>query len=308
MSAPAAERAGYLHPSYAASLEEFGTPRPLPACGGFVLERPIEGTPHRDAMSCYPLFAAADWRRLPEDVEALGKDLVSLAVVTDPFAACDETLLRSAFPDRVTPFKRHFVADLARPFREFVSRHHRYYAARALEQVRVERCAEPSARLEEWTALYAHLARRHGLDGIKAFSRAAFAAQMRVPGLVMLRAAAGEDTVAAHLWYVQGDVAYSHLAAAGERGYDLMAAYALYWFALETFTGQVRWIHFGAAAGLGDDPRDGLARFKRGWSTETRPAYFCGRVFRPDLYREILERRGLADGAYFPAYRAGEFA
>jgi hypothetical protein len=40
---------GYLRPGYAESLE-FGTPRELPRCGGWVLERQIPGFPDQDAM------------------------------------------------------------------------------------------------------------------------------------------------------------------------------------------------------------------------------------------------------------------
>ena len=66
--------------------------------------------------------------------------------------------------------------------------------------------------------LYAHLTERHGITGIRAFSRAAFARQLAVPGLVMFRAAAAGETVGLHLWYVQDDVAYGHLGATSPRG------------------------------------------------------------------------------------------
>ena len=34
---------GYLHPNYAQSLAEFGKPRELTNCGGWILEREIPG-------------------------------------------------------------------------------------------------------------------------------------------------------------------------------------------------------------------------------------------------------------------------
>src|SRR3990172_4731763 len=74
---------GYLHPGHAASLAEFGTPRPLPHSGGWLLERTIPGSESRDAMGCYPLFACRDWSRLPMDLEDLARDLVSVSLVTD---------------------------------------------------------------------------------------------------------------------------------------------------------------------------------------------------------------------------------
>ena len=62
---------GYAHPAYAHSLAEFGSPRPLPRSGGWLLERPIPGSPYRDAMGCYPLFAAQDWSRLYSDLDEI---------------------------------------------------------------------------------------------------------------------------------------------------------------------------------------------------------------------------------------------
>src|SRR5215510_12316622 len=111
---------GYAHADYAAALAEFGSPRLLPGCGGWILERPIPRTPYRDAMGCYPLFACPDWPRLRDDLETLGDDLVSLAVVADPFGEHDPAYLRTCFPDVVVPFKEHLVVDLARSPGTFV--------------------------------------------------------------------------------------------------------------------------------------------------------------------------------------------
>ena len=296
---------GYSHPAYAASLSEFGVPRKLPKCGGHILVRGIPGTSYQDAMGPYPLFACRDWSRLPEDLEDLGEDLVSLALVTDPFGDYDEDLLNRCF-DVVRPFKQHFVADLAVPRDSIVSKHHRYYARKAVGEVRVEECEEPKRFLNEWTSLYENLTDRHGLGGIQAFSKESFSKQLEVPGVVMFRAVAANETVGMHLWYVSGEVAYSHLAASSGRGYGMMAAYALHWFAIERFAGRLASLDLGAGAGIGRDS-NGLSRFKKGWSTGTRTAYFCGRIFDPDTYAELSRRVGPSRTGYFPAYRSGEF-
>ncbi len=298
------DASGYAHPGYTASLSEFGTPRFLPGSGSHVLERDIPDTIHRDAMGPYPLFACRDWSGLREDLDDI-EDLVSLAVVTDPFGNYDERLLHRCF-DTVRPFKEHFVTDLKLPADDIVSKHHRYYARKSLEKVRVEECAEPVRFLDAWTGLYAGLAERHGLAGIQAFSREAFARQLRLPGVVMLRAVSDEETVSIHLWYESDGVAYSHLAASSPRGYGLMASYALYRFALERFADRVRWLDLGAGAGAGKEP-GGLDRFKKGWSTGTRTAYLCGRVFDREAYAKLSEG-SVAATTYFPAYRAGELA
>jgi lipid II:glycine glycyltransferase (peptidoglycan interpeptide bridge formation enzyme) len=145
------------------------------------------------------------------------------------------------------------------------------------------------------------------LKGIKAFSKTAFAAQLRIPGMVMLRATYEGKTVGAHLWYPHGDVVHSHLAAVNPLGYELMASYALHWFALQSFTGEVRWLNIGSGSGLAAQDGGGLAQFKRGWATGTRTAYFCGRIFNHSKYQEILATRRIRANDYFPAYRHGEF-
>jgi hypothetical protein len=48
---------GYMHPQYARSLAEFGIPRKLPRCRGWILQRQIPDFPHYDGMGCYPFLS-----------------------------------------------------------------------------------------------------------------------------------------------------------------------------------------------------------------------------------------------------------
>jgi hypothetical protein len=297
---------GYRHPSYAASLAEFGEPRQLPSSGGWILIREVPGHTERDAMGCYPLFACENWAALGEDLDALAGAVVSLALVPDPFGDFESTDLEDWF-SIVRPFKQRYVVDLASDIESFVSQHHRRNARRALERVTVERCAEPQEWLDTWDSLYGMLVQRHGLRGIHAFSRAAFAEQLAVPGLAMFRAENEDGVVAMTLWYVHGDVAHYHLGATTSEGYDARANFALFWRAIETFAADgVRTLDLGGGAGVGGG-QDGLTRFKEGWSTGTVPSYFCGKILDPPAYDQ-LSTEGSAEGDYFPAYRRGEFA
>lgn len=299
---------GYQHPLYAASLAEFGVPLELPRCQGWLLERPVENSATRDAMGCYPVFSCGDWTGLAADLAGLASRLVSVVLVSDPFGDYDEALLRSCF-DRVMAFKEHYVADLEQRWERFTSATHRKFARRARRKMQIELCAEPARYLDEWCVLYEEFAARKGISGIRAFSRASFARQLTVPGLVMFRASDGDETLGLDLWYVQGDVAQGHLVAVSDRGYELQAAYALKMALLEYFQGRVRWVNFGGTPGPGNDAVDGLAAFKRGWSSGTRTAWLCGRVLNASAYAELARARGLEpDILYFPAYRKGEFA
>lgn len=297
---------GYRSDPYASSLAEFGHPRRLERSGGWVLVRPIPGSGDRDAMGCYPLFACRDWFALGDDLAGLG-DLVSLVLVADPFGDVSPEWLDGCFNRGAIPFKRHHIVELGPPVEHLASSHHRRNARKALDLLEIERIEDPTRLLDDWLRLYGVLVARHGIRGIAAFSSQSFARQFEVPGLVAFRAEAGGETVGMLLWFIMGDVAYYHLGAYDEAGYTRNASFALFWRAIEWFTGRVRWLDLGAGAGLGDGS-GGLDRFKQGWATGTRTAYLCRHIFQPDRYEALAVARGTEDALFFPSYRAGEFS
>jgi len=301
---------GYSHPGYAASLADFGRPRALPRSSGWLLERSIADTPYRDAMGCYPLFACRDWSKLDLDLEELGSELVSVAIVADPFGDHNAAQLRKSFPTLVTPFKEHLVTDLSRSPESIVAAPHRRKARKALDCLNVERYDDATRFINEWIELYSNLIRRHDIRGLAAFSETSFRAQLAVPGVSMFRASVDNETVGMTLWYTDREVAYYHLGAYSELGYELEASFALFWRALEYFSSQrLQWLDLGAGAGISaQDHSDGLTRFKRGWATGTRTAYFCGRICDHSKYDDAMRRRSVTATNYFPAYRKGEFA
>jgi Acetyltransferase (GNAT) domain len=294
--------AGYRHRRYAQSFFETGTCVELPACGGWVVRRTIPRTRFNDAMGCYPLFCCGDWSALPSDLASL-EGLISLTLVTDPFANVDIELLSNVF-DVVRPFKQHHVAEAARAEDVPTTRHHCRNVRRARRAVRVEEC-DAAAHLDEFVELYGVLRRRHRISGISAFSRDAIERQLQVPGIVGFRATAGGALAGIHLWYVDGDVAFAHLGATNALGYATMASYALYAFAIERLSARVRWLDLGAAPGIDRAGQSqGLDEFKRGFATTARPVFLCGKIFDRERYDQLA---GLHDmRAYFPAYRADD--
>jgi hypothetical protein len=295
----------YSAPAYAACQRGLGDPVELERCGGWVLRRPIPGSDLEDAMGCYPLFACRAWDRLGEDVEGLRDRLVSLTLVSDPFAEFDPTSLGRTF-DVVRPFKTHFVADLNLAPERIASAHHRYEARRGLRRVEVDVCWRPRAHVDDWVDLYAQLVAYRGLNGPHALSAASFAQLFELDDVVLLRAIAGGVTVGAQILILQGDVAHAHLAAFAPAGYRLGASYALDWMAVESMRDRARWLNWGGQAGLEENPDDGLARYKRGWATHTRRAWLLGAILDPVAYAELCGG-GAASQTYFPAYRSGEF-
>lgn len=299
---------GYLHPTYAESFAEVGIPHKLPRCGGWLIKRQIPGFSNYDAMGCYPLFLCRDWSNLKEDLDDLGTELICLSIVTDPFGEFDKTYLNKCFKNRVVPYKEHYIIDLRRSPGSFVSKHHQRNSKKALQELKVEKYDNPVELLDEWNELYSTLIARHQIKGILAFSNVAFKKQLSVPGIAVFRAVYEEKTVGMLLWYIQDKIAYYHLGANDELGYKKRASFALFGFAIDYFAATgLKLLDLGAGAGVKSKSKDGLSRFKSGWSTGTSTVYFCGRVFDAKRYSEILQHKGLANNRYFPAYRKGEF-
>lgn len=300
---------GYASPEYAQAFSGSGLPLHLKNANGWLLKRAIADGSYYDAMGCYPLFSCSDWRLLGEDLNSLYGDIISLFLVTDPFGNWDEALLSTIFTTICNPYKQHYVADLSIPATAFVTPHHQRNARKALSRLSVETVVSPDEEcLNAWCKLYATLVTKHGINGLTCFSKGIFSMMMSVPGLMIFRARSDESTIGMLLWYVQGEVAYYHLGAYSEQGYKLKASFALFDAAIKYFSQNgVRWLNLGAGAGLSGSGDDGLSRFKEGWSTGTKPVFFCGQIFNHSAYDQLVAVKHPEAVNYFPAYRAGEF-
>ncbi len=294
---------GYADPRYADSMREFGEPRELPRCGGWVLVRSIPGTTYKDATGCYPLFACLNWKKLNEDIEHLGSELVSLVLVSDPFSAFVPSYMEHCF-DFVKPFKKHYVADLGHPLESVINQHHRKRSRKLLDKMEVEVCQKPSKYLDEWIQLYDNLIRRHNIKDNRIFSRKCFKTQLEIPGMVMVLCRCEGEIVGAALVLINGEYAYGHLSACSNKGYQIGASYGIKWTTLAYLRDQgIRYFDMGGAAGFKDDSHNGLAKFKRGWSNDQRTVYLCGRVFDRGKYESLCQRGETHNNDYFPAYR-----
>jgi hypothetical protein len=147
--------------------------------------------------------------------EQLRDQVVRRIVAPDPVSAPEIEVLRNSF-DHLRRYKDHFVIRTGRPLGTFVSKSHRRHASKALRRVEVELCEEPWRHAEEFDRLFGVLAARHQIRGLRRFSRAAFARQLTLPGVVMFRASANGRTIGLDTWYVQGNCAQGHLVALDE--------------------------------------------------------------------------------------------
>jgi hypothetical protein len=297
---------GYLNPLYARSFSDFGEPLYLKHSKGWAIKRKIPNTPYYDAMGTYPLFFCEDWHGLSSDFDALKNDLLSITFVVDPFTEPYLDKFKYAL-DIFTPFKEHYLLDLSSPLEETISENKRRNSKRALRKLHVELDIAPTINLQEWLTLYGFLIKRHHINDIRAFSPSSFAHQISIPNTHFFKAIYKGRIVGGNLFYIQGDIAYAHLSAFTDEGYELGAAYAIKWIAVNYFTDKVKWINFGGGTGQSGDKNSGLDLFKSGWSNITRKSYLCGKILDRTLYENIVIKTNTSESKWFPAYREGEF-
>ncbi len=299
---------GYGNSLYAAAMADGGRVVELPKSGGRIIVRDVPGQTARDAMAPYPFLTCRSWRDLAADLANLSDPLVSLVAVTGPFADTSEAELGQAFRTFVRPYKPHFVIDLAQPLESIADPHHLGCARHARKTVQTELCSDPTAHVEDWLRLYAVLTERHGISGANLMSAQSLQRQFAVPGLRLFRAHCAGRTIGMIAVMEMHPFACFHLGAYDEEGYRRSASYPLV-EAVITHYREAGFQHMsiGGRAGAHGKEDDGLARFKRGWSSGTRMTYLCGHIFDTQKYDALSSQLAPPETDYFPAYRAGEF-
>lgn len=292
---------GYRNRAYIDSLVDTSSVLSLEHSGGFLLQRRINSTDYSDATAPYPILSCVDWSGLKSDIDNMD-DLISVVAVTDPMGCYDELLLQDTFVDVVQPFKQHYLTDLNESPGKIIHKHHQRNIRKAQGLCHVK-IVQATDYLEQWVVLYAHLVKRHKITGTAVFSRRAFTQQLQMQDMRAMVALINDEIVGMVLWVLQDDIAYYHLGAYNDKGYVANAAFALFAYAIEYFSDQagVNQLCLGGVAGHTDDENNGLARFKRGWSTHTRQSWLCGKVLQKEIYTRLSRHQ--SDTAFFPAYR-----
>jgi len=295
---------GYLHKNYANSFECYGKPRLLESCGGYIIERAIEGTKYHDGAGIYPMFDCQDWDNLQHDMNNINDKLISLSLVANPFGKYEHNNLQNLFTDCFFPYKTHYVIDFKKQFFKAVSKNHKRNAKKAVSNLEISKVNDPGKIGSEWVMLYDELIRRHKIKHIAKFSSDSLIQQLTIPGASIFQAKLKDEIVGIIVFFVNDEIVYYHLAAYSEKGYEKCASFGIFWLALEYFSKQgFRLMNLGGGAGICEDSEDGLIRFKRGWATDTRTAYFCGKIFNKSIYKELAEKNNRIHQDFFPAYR-----
>lgn len=297
----------YSSAPYVASWSSFGRPVLLPRSGAGFLLRDVPGTSWHDLLGVHPRVQVGDVASLQADLASPpdGVEPVTAVWVFDAFTDPEQVEACFGTASVCRPFKTHHLVDLSGPIEEAVGRHHRYYGRKASRDLDIQVLTGDEARAfaSEFWSMYEVLTERHGLRGMAAMSAEVVAAQLALPGAVLVVARADDRPVGATIWLVDGERIYNHLHAMHPDGYRTRAAYGLYWQALHHARERgVVVADLGAGAGADDDPEDGLAVYKAGWATHQRQAWLVGVVLREDVNDELS---GGVDTTWFPAYRGG---
>jgi hypothetical protein len=295
MTGPAS---GYHSAAYAASLAALGRIVPLGKTGGFVIEREIAGSAAVDLMGPYPLFSCTHWDALGEALAGLGADAVSLTLVTDPFCPLSAGQLAAIFP-LCRPLHDHYLIDLDAP--PALSRHHQR-KLRGAGAVELRAGPAQASDLDDWARLYEVLIARKSIEDLRKFDRESFRHQLSVPGAHLVSAWEQGEMLGADLYYPDRGRVFAHLSAYSDTGYAQSVSYPMMGHAIEYFRGKAEFIDLG---GVPAGAASGLSEFKAGWTAVTRPSHLCGKVLNPARYAELC--KGLAETAYFPAYRQSDF-
>ena len=294
---------GYLSPGFAQSYRPFGEIVTAPQSGLGFVKRPLPGGAF-DLTGPYPYAMSANWAGLREDRAALRADgAVSVVFVADPFAA-DQVRAAAAGWALCRKFKTHYVVDLQRDWRRERPKEMRRVTRRALEAQAPHVADTPGRHAAALWALYQTTVDRFDLRGLARLCPETVARQLALPGALLVIAEDAAGLTGAQLNFHHGGTACMHLQFLSARAAARRTSYALIYATLEELERRgCRFANLGGAAGLDDDPDDGLAQYKRRWASTERVAHLCGEVLDPAAHAALCAAAGDPRTGFFPAYR-----
>jgi len=295
---------GYHSREYGNSFSAFGEIITLPASGMKLIKRNIRKDLF-DVTGLYPYSLCREWSKLGSDLSFLRElGAVSIVFVASPFCAME---LEKIIPNWVLckPFKQHFIVNLNENWRSQRTKNTRYYCNASFKHQEVEIVRGSEKYAELFWSLYKPTIDKHNISGIQKMSLSIIAKQLRVKGAQLLIARQEDIPVGAMIVYNQGEVANAHLMGLSSEAYKIHTSYALIYTALTAFEEQgCRFANLGGSAGLKNNPRDGLHRFKSRWTKDIRTSLLCGEILNADAYKLLVgESFAQPEVNFFPEYR-----
>jgi hypothetical protein len=286
----------YAHAFIKAGFE----PIYLPCNNIWVLKRPIPNTELFDAIGCYPItpfIGSVDFKT--DQATLVEHNIVSVVLVTDVLNQPSYIDLVRSF-HYVMEYKEHYIYDVNSEQQSY-SKHHLAMLKKAKQGCEVK-LVELADYLDTWYSLYSKLITKHSITGIQAFEYDYFLQLVNVRGLVTCAAFKEDNIVSMHIWLRYKNYLYSHLAASNDIGYQVMASYAIYDFAISyAKNNNCSTIDLGGGAGANTASK-GLVFFKKGFANKIEHCHIAGYIANHDAYHKLSSNTEQSN--FFPLYRA----
>ncbi len=260
----------YCSPAYAAAQLEAGSEvLAVPEWGTHLLVRRGPGG-RRMAVGGRPFTSLDPNSDLAAGLEYLRRaGISSVSLVTDPMWSPDRPTLESGF-DICRRFKETYFLDRGAGPPQISKRHrNRINNARRSGELQEISFAD---HLDRWRELYHYnVANRQIPQPLSDsyFEQLAAFRELRTFAVLVDGAIVTITT-----WIRHEDTLYFHDAASSPEGHAASASYVAFAHVAEALD-DCRYVFLGGAAEFFDDPLDGLARFKRGFSNGSAVSYLC---------------------------------
>lgn len=262
--------------AYGRALEEPGVEAlHVPGWETYVLVRDAPGG-RRQAAGVRPLAPLDPDCDLQAGLDALRKEgVTSVSLVTDPMWCPEVPALQAAFP-LCRPFKENYFIDREKGAAHLRKRHRNIVnKARRTVEVRDVTLAD---ELPRWLELY-----QINVDNrqiAQPFPASYFERLTEVEGLRTIAVVVDGEISSMTMWIRHQDILYYHDGASSPTGFEVSASYTAFAHAIDDTT-DCRYVFFGGSAHFKDDPLDGLAVFKRGFSNSSASSYLCSATLGP---------------------------
>ena len=268
----------------------------------YLNKRVIGTTGHYDLVFPYPMFAGRNFSAIGQDIRSLSQsDAVSMTIRSDAFF--EKTVSQTeAVWDWFRPFKTHHITNLSKPWRDKAARNAKRYEVRARRTFTFSEVLNPAFYASDLRRLNSIILNRKRVTNTSIIAETILRQQLGLSGARLFRASDSNGIQGLAFFMVTEKRAYAYMIGATDEARSNNVIYGLYGYALDSFQDAMDYVDFGGVPGTSDDQSHPIAQFKQLWTNETAQSFICGKVFRPDVYKNLSKAHPTSHVNFFPAY------
>lgn len=258
--------------------------------------------PFYDVISIYPFHSFNNIKDLFSKYKHPNKVLiidennfrVSTTFVTDPMIPIENDPIFDYFKE----YKTHYIIDYSKPIK-YSNNHKRNIKNN--KNLEMELLPKNSETADKFHGFYQVLKKKHGITGITDFNLETIYNHISHKNSYTFGVWENNKLIGSIITTTIDDRSYYHLGAYSERGYEIGASFSLMDHII-SFYNKLGYKYFILGAGAGvDKASEGLVRFKKGFSNDTRKNYIIGYINNREKYDELSKGK---EGDFFPLYRS----